>query len=159
MKIFSFPPISNNNSKILILGTMPGRRSLTQNQYYGHRGNQFWSILFKLFDKEISNDYNVRTNLALNYGIAIWDVLKACERESSADSDIINEVPNDFETFFSIHNIKAIFHNGKNPKDFFDKYVKDVNIPQLVLPSTSPANSWLTKDEKLDEWKSILEWL
>ena len=159
MKIFSFPPISNKNSCVLVLGTMPGKRSLAQNQYYGHRGNQFWPILFKLFDKEISTDYNVRTNLALTNGVAVWDVLKACERESSADSDILNEVSNDFESFFANHNIKAIFHNGKNPKEFFDKYVKDVDIPQFVLPSTSPANSWFTKDEKLEEWKAILEWL
>ncbi len=159
MKIYSFPPISNKNSAILILGKMPSKRSLTQNQYYGHRGNQFWSILFNLFDKEISTDYNVRTNLALTNGIAIWDVLKVCERESSADADILNEVLNDFDSFFANHKIKAIFHNGKNPKKYFDKYISHVNIPQFVLPSTSPANSRFTKEEKLKEWKLLLKWL
>lgn len=139
---------------------MPGKRSLELNQYYGHPGNQFWPILFRLFGKDVSRDYEDRKQLAQVHEIAIWDVLQACERESSADSDIINEVPNDFDLFFDTHPVKAIFHNGKNPKKYFDKYIENQPaIPQFVLPSTSPANARLTRAQKLKEWKVLLEWL
>lgn len=139
---------------------MPGKRSLELSQYYGHPGNQFWPILFQLFGKDVSRDYTVRKQLALAQGIAIWDVLQACERKSSADSDILNEVPNDFNRFFDAHPIKAIFHNGKNPKKYFDQYVENQPaIPQFVLPSTSPANARLTRNQKLKEWQVLLEWL
>lgn len=160
MKIYSFPPIINEKSKVLVLGTMPGKRSLELNQYYGHGSNQFWPILFELFVEDFTTDYAARKELVLSKGIALWDVLQACERESSADSDIVNEVPNDFSNFFQEYDIKAIFHNGKNPKAYFDKYVgNQPDIPQFVMPSTSPANARFTKDQKLKAWRVILDWV
>lgn len=160
MKIFSFPFISSSKSKILILGTMPGKKSLELNQYYGHGGNQFWKILFHLFNKTYNTDYNERTNLLIDHNVALWDVLKACERESSADSDIIKEVPNDFGYLFNSHKqIKAIFFNGKKAKEYFDQYVGTNHIQSFVLPSTSPANTWKTFEKKVDEWSEILNYL
>lgn len=157
MNIFSFPPIVNESSSILILGTMPGKKSLELQQYYGHGGNQFWKIMYKLLERPFSTDYKKRIELLQDHNIALWDVLQACERESSADSDIIEEVPNDFEIFFNIHpNIKAVFFNGKNAKEYFDQYVLNVPKNSTVLPSTSPANTWKTFDEKVEEWKQIL---
>ncbi|WPV65956.1 DNA-deoxyinosine glycosylase [Chitinophaga sp. LS1] len=82
----AFSPIVDENSKILILGTMPGERSLQQQQYYGHKGNQFWKLIFTLVDKPLSDNYEDKKRLLLNKGIALWDVLEYCERTSSADS-------------------------------------------------------------------------
>lgn len=160
MNIFSFPPIADSDSKILILGTMPGRKSLETNEYYAHKGNSFWRIMFDLFDQEFSEEYENRKKLLLENRIGIWDVLQACERASSADSDILNEVPNDFVEFLKKHNqIKTLFFNGKNPMEYFNSAFPGNDLPTFVLPSTSPANTWRTYSQKLEEWSLVLKYL
>ncbi len=51
-RITSFPPIISETSKVLILGSAPGVKSLQMQQYYAHPQNQFWKILFHLFEEE-----------------------------------------------------------------------------------------------------------
>ena len=157
MKIYSFPPISNQNAKVLILGTMPGEMSLKLKQYYGHGGNNFWKIIFSIFNETLVTDYELKKNILLKNHVALWDVLKACEREGSSDNAIIQETPNDFKTFFETHKkIKLVAFNGKNAEAYF-KYLCPVkpNVELITLPSTSPANTWKTYDEKLVEWQVI----
>lgn len=157
MKIYSFPSISNKESKILVLGTMPGIVSLEVNQYYGHPRNAFWKLLFMLFEQPFSMDYEVRKKLALTNGIAIWDVLQACERKGSLDSAIKQEIPNDFELFFKEHpNIECIVFNGQKAAQFFKKYVKGADgYKQITVPSTSPANAGIAWEQKLKEWEVL----
>jgi hypoxanthine-DNA glycosylase len=158
MKIFSFPPISEKDSAVLILGTMPGERSLKLNQYYGHGGNTFWKLIFSIFDTSFSTDYKKRRDILLENKIALWDVLKACEREGSSDNAILLEESNDFKTFFDIHQtIKLIAFNGQNAEAYFYKYCKyRPEVEYVTLPSTSPANTWKNFDEKLLEWNKII---
>ena len=158
MRKFSFPPIANSDARILILGTMPGEKSLRLNQYYGHAGNHFWKLMFSIYDQPFTADYEARRNILLTNRIALWDVLKACEREGSADSAIIEEESNDFESFFSRHrHIKQIAFNGKEAYRYFQLFcqIKPV-VDMVILPSTSSANTWKTFEEKLGEWKQIV---
>lgn len=154
MKVYSFPSISNQESKVLILGTMPGIASLELNQYYGHTRNAFWKLLFTIFDEPFSTDYEIRKNLVLKNNIAVWDVLQACVREGSLDSAIEQEVPNDFEEFLELHpKIELIVFNGQKAAKFFKQYVsvsKDYTL--VTLPSTSPANAGVSFERKLEEW-------
>lgn len=154
---YSFPPISNADAKVLILGTMPGAKSLALNQYYGHPQNAFWKIMFTLFDTPYSKEYEERKNLLLNNHIAVWDVLEACLREGSLDSAIQEEVPNDIESFLKLHpNIRHIFFNGQKAAAFFKKYIKlEQEYYLTTLPSTSPANAGKTFENKLKEWSNI----
>jgi hypoxanthine-DNA glycosylase len=157
MKIYSFEPISNTKSKVLVLGTMPGEKSLKLKQYYGHGGNSFWKIIFALFDEQFSTDYNKKKDLLLKNNIALWDVLQGCEREGSSDSSILKEEPNDFSSFFENHpGIKLIAFNGQNAERYFLTHSNfRPEITYISLPSTSPANTWKSFDEKLTEWKII----
>jgi hypoxanthine-DNA glycosylase len=159
MKICSFAHISDSNSRVLILGTMPGEKSLKLNQYYGHAGNVFWKLIFNIYNEPISNDYDKRKAILLKNKIALWDVLKGCEREGSADSAIVKEEVNDFENFFEDHlEIKLIAFNGKNAEDYYNQFYPDKpNIQTICLPSTSPANTWKSFEEKLGVWKQIVE--
>ncbi|WP_138205126.1 DNA-deoxyinosine glycosylase [Haloimpatiens lingqiaonensis] len=160
----SFEPIIDKNCKILILGTMPSVRSLEKQQYYGNKRNQFWKIIYGLSNKEVEEDYENRKTFLLNQHIAIWDVLKSCDREGSSDSKIINPVSNDFETFFNQYpGIKTVFFNGSKAEELFIKLVigKMCFKEGLLfyrLPSTSPANAIRFKD-KLERWKVILSYL
>ncbi|PIF30041.1 G/U mismatch-specific uracil-DNA glycosylase [Flavobacterium sp. 9] len=157
MKSFSFQPISNNDANILILGTMPGTKSLEINQYYGHNQNNFWKFMFTILKEDFSTDYETRKALLQKNKIALWDVLQYCDRVGSLDSAIKNEIANDFETFLKQHpNIKTILFNGQKAAAFFKKYVHLEKSYQLItLPSTSPANASQSFQSKLDEWKII----
>lgn len=85
-----FPPIAKPDATILILGSMPGQKSLDENQYYAHPRNSFWPIILKLFKLKGELTYTQREQLLLDNRIAVWDVLKSCYREGSLDSDIDN---------------------------------------------------------------------
>lgn len=157
MKSVSFAPISASNSTILILGTMPGTKSLELNQYYGHNQNNFWKFLFNIFNESFSTDYETRKMLLLKNKIALWDVLEYCDRIGSLDSAIKNEIANDFETFLLQHpNIKTILFNGQKATAFFKKYVTvNPSYKLITLPSTSPANASKSFQFKLEEWEII----
>lgn len=159
MMIKSFPPISNANSKVLILGTMPGVRSLALQQYYGHKGNSFWKIIFQLFDAKATDLYEDKVRILLENNIALWDVLQFCEREGSADSAIKKEYPNDFTGFFNEHKkIKYIFFNGKKAKELYFKHIDiDTSMGYHILPSTSPANTWANLEGKVINWSIVKE--
>ena len=140
---------------------MPCERSLSQNQYYAHGRNQFWQIMFEIFEQPFSNNYEKRCTLLLDNRIALWDVLKACIREGSSDSAIQLEEPNDFNSFFKKYSsIKCIAFNGNKSGGYFENYrISNGNKTKLLLPSTSPANTWKNFETKLSEWKVILKHL
>ncbi|AWH85851.1 DNA-deoxyinosine glycosylase [Flavobacterium album] len=151
----AFPPIADINSQIVILGTMPGEKSLELQEYYGNKGNQFWKLLFTIFNTEFTHDYNEKQKLLKTHHIAVWDVLGYCEREGSLDSRIRNEVPNDFATFYKEYpNIKNVLFSSKNAAAYYDKYVgRKGGIDYAVLPSPSGANASMSFAKKLEAWK------
>jgi len=164
----SFPPIAAPDARILILGSMPGQKSLEENQYYAHPRNSFWPIIFKLLKADNELTYSGRKTLLLKNNIALWDVLKSCYRQGSLDSNIDDSSiePNDFHHFFSEHKaIKAIFFNGAKAEQVFKKNVlkqQDVSCMKpsyYKLPSTSPAHASLSFEQKLMEWKKIKTFL
>lgn len=159
--INSFNPIVSDSCEKLILGTMPGEESLRKQEYYGFGRNHFWKIIFTLFNKELSNNYKQKTELLLQNNIALWDVLKSCERETSSDSKIRNPIANDFNTLFTNYpNIKSIYFNGKTAEALFKRHViKNINAERYkmtVLSSTSPANA-IKFEVKLESWKQLLK--
>lgn len=159
MKIYSFPSLSNKESKVLLLGTMPGVQSLSMNQYYGNTRNVFWKLLFTIYNEPFTSDYEQRKNLVLKHHIAIWDVLQACLRNGSLDSAIEQEVPNDLKKFLETHpHIEYIVFNGQKAAKYFKQYVTISNKYKLVtLPSTSPANAGVSWEQKIKEWQIIKE--
>lgn len=151
-------PIIYPDSRILILGTMPGEKSLELQQYYGNRGNHFWKLLFTIYEEPFSEDYELRKKLLLEKHIALWDVLAGCERIGSLDSNIRNERANDFESFFeSYPNIRYVFFSSKAAAKYYDKYaVRKEQIEYHTLPSPSGANASMTFLQKLEAWKNLL---
>ncbi|UMZ72970.1 DNA-deoxyinosine glycosylase [Natranaerofaba carboxydovora] len=157
----SFAPIIDDKSKVLILGTMPGGKSLEERQYYANPRNQFWKIIDNLFDETLPTDYEEKIEFLKNNGIALWDVLKACYREGSLDSNIKNEEVNDFTTLFDNYpNIRCVGFNGTKAYNIFKKSI-GFDFQQLdfvKLPSTSPAHT-IKFEQKLKEWEKIRKYL
>jgi len=161
--IKSFAPIGNSKANILILGSIPSKTSLLVKQYYAHSRNTFWPIMGDLIGATLTLPYTQRIQILKSNGIAVWDVLASCTRESSLDSDIdkTSVCPNNFELFLSTHkNITDIFFNGAMAEKYFNKLVLHMLKPNLIrytrLPSTSPAHAAMTYNQKLTTWKTIL---
>jgi hypoxanthine-DNA glycosylase len=153
----SFPPIADIKSKILLLGTMPGEQSLKHQEYYAHKGNHFWRLMFSLLGEPPTNNYEQKKQILLKNGIAVWDVLQACERVGAADSAITKEIVNDFRSFYEqFPNISSVFFTSKKAGFFYDQYVGRDNLRiYYTLSSPSSANTWKTLDEKLSDWHII----
>ncbi|MCK5124794.1 MAG: DNA-deoxyinosine glycosylase [candidate division Zixibacteria bacterium] len=157
----SFSPIVGDKPYVLILGTIPGNDSIRLKQYYANPRNLFWEIIHSLFNRHIANEYEKNTEFLKTKNIAIWDVCLKGKRESSLDSDISDEFPNDLQTF--IHNypsIKLIAFNGQKAEKLYNKYFKPFkDVEYFTLLSTSPANASYSYNEKFADWKRILDFI
>ncbi len=162
--IESFPPISDQHARILILGSIPGTASLQARQYYAHPRNQFWPILAELLSFEPNASYPDKTQALINAGIALWDVVQSCHRPGSLDANIDKHsvTANDFVRFFQTHpKIGAVFFNGATAEQTFRRLVlPTLDVSHLGfyrLPSTSPAHAGLNFQQKLEDWRRVLE--
>jgi hypoxanthine-DNA glycosylase len=156
----SFKPSIDKNSKILVLGSMPGVKSLEEAQYYAHPQNRFWKIMGKICAEPKLHDFSYPEKLKtlLNNNIALWDTIETCSREGSLDSDIKNEMPNDIRKLLKKYpNIKAIFLNGNKSYSAFKKYFPDLfeKYSCHKMASTSPANARYSLDKLIEKWSVI----
>jgi double-stranded uracil-DNA glycosylase len=160
----SFPPIATKNSRVLILGSMPGIKSLAAQQYYAHPQNAFWKIMTALFQAPVET-YDQRVALIKQNGLALWDVLKFCERHGSLDTSIDDATieVNDFTGFFKKYpDVRRVFFNGAKSEAEFLKRVLP-SLPEKItqrlelhrLPSTSPAHAGMNMAAKLKAWRAI----
>lgn len=156
MQVHSFEPVINKKSQILILGSIPGGESIRLKQYYASKNNRFWKIIYAIYNLEQEQSYEQKIRFISEKGIALWDVIKACERTGSLDSDIKNPTLNDFTGLFNKYpNIQLILFNGEKLYNWFKKNLK-TNIKQKKLPSTSSSNSHYTHEYKLKEWEKAI---
>ncbi len=159
---YSFKPIINDSARVIILGSMPGVKSLKEQQYYAHPQNAFWRIMAALFDFDVHTAYAERLELLQSEGVALWDVLHSCKREGSLDLmiQIDTQVPNDFISLFQSHpKIKHVFFNGGKAESYFKRYIfpslVEFDLQYMRLPSTSPAHASLSFVNKLEAWRVI----
>ena len=159
---------ASENAKVLILGSMPSRKSLAADQYYAHPQNIFWPIMAELFGFDAGMDYAERLSQLRENSVALWDVARACVRPGSLDSAIEMEtvVANDFTAFFIQHtDIKSVFFNGRKADELFRKLVlpelsvQSQQIELHLLPSTSPANAAMSRAQKLKVWRIVSQTL
>lgn len=155
-------PVSDSESEILILGTLPGKVSLQTKQYYANPTNQFWTIISNIFNEPILQSYENKLKVLEKHHIALWDVLKSANRDSSLDSDIKNPITNDILGFISKHpKLRVIGFNGGKTETYFRTYIGLHNLPGTVqivsLPSSSSSNTHSTLADKTSLWKSILK--
>ena len=163
MRVHSFAPVVNSSSRVLILGSMPGRVSLLAGEYYAHPRNLFWRLMEELLQVDRLAPYQKRLEQLLARRVGLWDVLKTCTRGSSLDSDIIpsSAVANDFASLFAAHpEIRVVCFNGAKAAASFRRHV----LPGLgdrtdvifhSLPSTSPANASIPLAKKLAAWRVV----
>ncbi len=137
---------------------MPGEKSLALGEYYGHKSNNFWPLLFALYNQQVPKSYDQKINFLYEKGIAVWDVLRECYREGSSDSNIKKEVVNDFDTFYKLHSkIHSVFWDSITAQKLYQKHVgMHPGKNYYLLPSPSPRYARLSFEEKLKRWQQIL---
>lgn len=152
------PPVYDENSRVLVLGSFPSVKSREQGFFYGHPSNRFWRVLSALAGKEVPSTIDQKRTLLLSMGIAVWDVIQSCDITGSSDSSIKNVIPNDLTDLLNRSKVIRIFVNGKTAKKYYDRYLlPKVGIQAICLPSTSPANAICSLDKLISEWKIITE--
>jgi hypoxanthine-DNA glycosylase len=160
-----FPPIARADARILVLGSLPGKKSLEMGQYYAQPQNGFWKIMGTLFGAGPPLEYGARVERLVARRVAVWDVLAAGERLGSLDSAIVvsSIVANDFGPFFDRHvEIQLICFNGTKAEQLYRRHVlpklaqRAASLPAVRVPSTSPAHASLPFETKLARWSAAL---
>ena len=152
-----FEPICNENSRILILGSFPSVKSREQSFYYGHPQNRFWRMLSGVFGEQTPVSLEEKKEFLLSHAIALFDVISSCEIEGSSDSSIKNATPNDIRSIVEGAQIEKIITNGKLAHKLYEKHIAStVALPEVCLPSTSPANAAFSLDRLISEWRAEL---
>lgn len=155
------PPLLDMQTRLVVLGSFPSETSLRAQQYYGHPQNQFWKIAATLLSTQPSEvltmPYAERAKWLLSWGVGLWDVYAACEREGSSDAAIQNAHLNDLQ---SLHircpALQAIAHNGGESFKYA-KHTRVLGLPVYRVPSTSPANASWSLERKLTVWRDVFQ--
>lgn len=156
MLIHPIPPVYDANSRILILGSFPSVRSREQGFFYGHPQNRFWRVTTAVFGDEPPMTVPERRAFLLRHGVALWDVIAACEITGSADASIRNPEINDLRPILEAAPIRAIFVNGQTAAKLYRRYAEPLTgRPAYLLPSTSPANAAWSLERLIDAWRAI----
>lgn len=147
--VHPFPPVFDNNSRLLVLGSFPSPDSRKNGFYYGHKQNRFWTVLSAVFSESAGENAEEKRTFLLKHGVALWDVLASCTIKGAEDSSICNVCVNDLTPLLKT-GIKRIYTSGRKAEELYMLYqFRTTGIKALYLPSTSPANRGKWPDEKL----------
>ena len=155
-QIHTIAPVFNENSRILILGSFPSVKSREARFFYGHPQNRFWKTLAAVTGSICPQTVEEKRKFLLDNRIAVWDVIKSCDIEGSADSSIKNVIANDFTEILNIADIRRIYANGATSYNLYKKYCEKTTGREIIkLPSTSPANAQFSIERLIAEWSVI----
>ncbi len=150
------PPLYDENSRVLILGSFPSVKSREAQFFYGHKQNRFWRVTSAVFNEPVPGDVPEKKEFLLRNHIALWDVIKSCDIEGSADSSIKNVIPNDISVILDFADIEEIFVNGRTAEKYYNMFTRDaIKREATCLPSTSPANAAWSLERLIEAWQLI----
>lgn len=156
MTVHPIPPLFDENSKTLILGSFPSVKSREAMFFYGHPQNRFWSVLAAIHGVPKPETVEDKKKLVLENNLALWDVIASCEIAGSSDSSISDVTANDLSVIINNSRVDKIFVNGKTAEKYYNKYTyPKTGIKAVCLPSTSPANAAWSLGRLVEAWKII----
>ena len=148
-----FPPLYDNDSRILILGSFPSVKSREQMFFYGHPQNRFWKVTAAVMEDDVPKTIGEKKSFLHRHHIALWDVIASCEITGSSDASIRNARANDLTEIFRAADIQAVYTNGGKSYEMYQKYQLPVTGREAVkLPSTSPANAAWSLERLIRAW-------
>ncbi|MDY6309230.1 MAG: DNA-deoxyinosine glycosylase [Oribacterium sp.] len=151
------PPVFDQNSRILILGSFPSVKSRETAFFYGHPQNRFWRVVSAIYQENTPVTIPERRDFLLRHYIAVWDVVKSCEITGSSDASIRCAEVNDIRFILERAPIEEIFVNGKTAAKLYQKFTEPICGRQAYqLPSTSPANAVWSLNKLIAQWSVIV---
>ena len=157
----SFAPVVDDETRLLLLGSLPGEESLAQLRYYAHPRNQFWLLMGAVIGRDLTPlDYPDRLHALLGAGVGLWDVVESASRRGSLDAAIRNHQPNRLaELAASLPKLAAIGFNGNTAARIgHAQLAGQSDLSLLTLPSSSPAFTIPLADKRL-RWLELRPWL
>ena len=156
MIIHPIPPLFDQQSKVLILGSFPSVKSREAGFFYGHPQNRFWKVISNVFEEDTPLTIKEKSAFILRNHLALWDVIHSCDIEGSSDASIRNVTVNDFDVILKKADIHAIYVNGKTALRYYQKYAQPViGREAICLPSTSPANAAWDLARLTEAWRCV----
>lgn len=159
----SFPPVVDRNTRVLILGSLPGEASLAATQYYAHPRNAFWRLLETVLDAPlVALPYDDRLEVLRSRGVGLWDVIAEAERRGSLDAAILNPASNDLLALIeSLPALRMVAFNGGTAAKLGSRLLSSVadRLELIALPSSSPAHAARSFAEKSEAWSVLRDWL
>lgn len=151
------PPVVNSGCHTLILGSFPSVKSRESAFFYGHPQNRFWRVMAEVLGEELPASVPDKQALLLSHGIALWDVIAACEIDGSADASIRSVQPVDIRLITGAAPIRRVICNGGLAARLYSKHLQPVTgIPALTAPSTSPANAAWPLPRLIQAWGDLI---
>jgi hypoxanthine-DNA glycosylase len=138
----SFPPIVDQHTRILLLGSLPGEQSLALGQYYANPRNQFWRLIGGVIEADLESlTYEARLETLLSAGVGLWDTVESATRRGSLDGAIRDHSANDLATLAAtLPELRAIgFNGGKSASLGMRQLAGRPDLALVPLPSSSPA--------------------
>lgn len=153
-----FPPLYDEASRILILGSFPSVKSREGMFFYHHPQNRFWRVLAAVLAEPVPQSIPEKSEMLHRRHIALWDVIASCEITGSSDSSIRAVVANDLSPILRAAPIRAIFCNGGTAYGCYLRYTQlKAELPVVQLPSTSPANAAWSVQRLTEAWRVIAD--
>ena len=157
LQIHPIPPLYNERSRVLILGSFPSVKSREAAFFYAHPQNRFWRVLSAVLGEETPVGTEEKRALALRHGVALWDVIGRCEIAGSSDASIGAVVPNDLGPILRAADIRAIFCNGGTSYAYYERLLREKTGREAIcLPSTSPANARCSLEMLTERYRAAL---
>jgi len=158
------PPLVDDHSRVLILGSFPSEMSLVRQEYYGNPQNHFWPVMEALFGVDLAAPFGKRKAALLARGVAVWDVIAECSREGSGDDKIQHAVANPLIPLLKNHPvIRRVFFNGgmayRTARLLLPGIFELSGVELERLPSTSPRNARMPLAAKVEAWSRVRDWL
>ena len=157
----SFPPVVADDTRVLILGSLPSETSLAAGRYYAHPQNRFWRLVGAVIDQDLAPlEYADRLEALLAARIGLWDTVASAHREGSLDGALRGVERADLpELVATLPHLRAIGFNGATAAKIGRRALGETPLALIDLPSSSPAHAAMSFSEKAERWKSLREFL
>ncbi|RPF72108.1 DNA-deoxyinosine glycosylase [Aurantiacibacter spongiae] len=157
----SFPPVIGPDTRVLILGSLPGAKSLERGRYYAHPQNRFWQLVGRVIDEDLpAMAYETRLETLLGHRVGLWDTIASAMREGSLDAAIRKAEHNPLaDLVATLPDLTCVAFNGAAAARIGGRLL-DASDPKLIaLPSSSPAYAAMPLSEKQDRWMALRDYL
>ena len=152
-----FPPLYDEDSQILILGSFPSIKSREQKFFYGHKQNRFWKMLAQVYGEDMLLTIEEKRAFCKRHRLALYDSIESCDIIGSSDASIRNIEPANLEPIFKASQIKKVIFNGSASKKWFYAFQKEKEgVEYHMAPSTSAANAACKIEQLVEVWGAFL---